>query len=163
MHLKNASSFFSRKFIMKINYKYISWNYYKSLHTFLLSYQIQSMKKRKYCSRNNKRKIFLFDEFQCFVYLRTHNKNTENCVCISDCPSGCPPVWESCVWDMDLVFGHGNFWRSYQIQAKLGACLLCIKSSSGIEIQSTIPILILIKILVLKKTLRIDTEYGGYL
>ena len=60
---------------------------------------------------------------------------------------------------VDFCCGHNNFRRS--------GCLLCLKCRSGIEIQSQIMILILIlilnRILILTKTLRNDTKFGGYL
>ena len=66
-----------------------------------------------------------------------------------------------CLW-MGPVCGH-NFLKSYQIWTQFDGCLLCIKCSSGIEIQSKIQILILIKISILTKTLQNEIKFDIYL
>ena len=91
----------------------------------------------------------------CFVCLRSQNKHKK----ISVCLSGCTYV--------DFRWGHDNFRRSQRIQTKFGGCVLCMKSRSGIEIQSKLIILILIlilnRILIFTKTLRSDIKFRGYL
>ena len=104
---------------------------------FLITYDV--CKKRKYCNRMSEKKKFSpFDEFSCFVCLSRQNKQ-KNSFCLSVCLSGCTYV--------DFSYGQNNFRRSERIQTKFGGCLLCMKSRSGIEIQSKIMILILILIL----------------
>ena len=53
-------------------------------------------------------------------------------------------VWMSCPWAQ-------YFWRSLRIWTKVGGSFLHLKCGPGIEIQSQIMILILIRILLLKK------------
>ena len=93
---------------------------------------------------------FPFDECSCFVCLRTRNKQ-KNSVCLSVRQSACLYVRPS----SKFVRKHKYFWRSLHIQTKFGGCLLCIKCSSGIEIQSEIMILTLI----LNKNLNFDKNF----
>ena len=97
-------------------------------------------------------KISPFDECSCFVCQNSKQAKKYSSVCpsVRTWIPGCR---------------HNNFRRSYRIETKFGGCRLCIKCSSGFEIESKSMIVILIRnrILILTKTLRNDTKFGGYL
>ena len=71
-----------------------------------------------------------------------------------------PPVRMSVCVSECLVRGHNNFCTSLRIQTKFGGRFLYTKCSSCIEFQCKI--LILIKILILTKTLRNEAKFGEY-
>ena len=95
------------------------------------------------------------------LYVLEHKTSTHKIpsVCLSVCLAGCMQVDSGC--------GHNNFRRSQGIQTKFGGCILCMKCRASIGIQSKIMIMIMILILnrvsILTKTLRNDTQFGGYL
>ena len=90
--------------------------------------------------------MFLFYVFE----FKINKQNFRLSVWLSACTYICT-TWV-------LSHGHNNFRKSQQKQIKFRECLLCIKCSSGIEIQSKIMILILI--LILNKILILTNTYG---
>ena len=109
----------------------------------------------------NKKNSLLLMNFHVLYVLedKINKKVVRPSVCLPACLSGCT--------HLDFCCRHNNFRKSKRIRKKFGGCLLCMKRSSSIKIQSKIMILILIlimnRILILTKTLRNDTKFIGYL
>ena len=123
--LENLNVFTKFDTIQGINFSFVDF-----LNNLLLYHHIQSIYKKRVLLSIGKSLLLMNDHVSYFLQLKISQKNV--CPSVSLC-----------------VSRYNNFWRSLNIEAKIGGYLLHIKFGSGIKTQNEI--LILIRILIVKK------------